>query len=249
MKRTILSHFYNEEYLLPWWLKHHREMFDHGVMVNYASTDSSVEIIRNLCPTWDIVDSVNPTFDATKIESEMNQYEALHPGWKMILNTTEFLMGDMSILDDPNAPEFYVARCHIMVDSPETEYVEPHPDKSLLLTRTNGINTFEKWGQEHKRVRNCRLMHRNSHFGYHLGRHYTQENTEDLHVLWYGFSPFTKRLLERKLQIKTRIPEDNVVRGMGAEHMYTKEKMLKEMRRFQSSSKDMSDLIRKYVKA
>ena len=45
-KRVVISHFFNEAYLLPWWLKHHREMFDHGV-------ESAAAVIRNRHPTAD----------------------------------------------------------------------------------------------------------------------------------------------------------------------------------------------------
>ena len=46
-QKTVLCHFYNEEWILPFWLKHHREIFDHGIMIDYNSTDRSVEIIRD----------------------------------------------------------------------------------------------------------------------------------------------------------------------------------------------------------
>lgn len=36
-KITVLMHIYNEEYLLPFWLNHHKNIFDHGVIVNYDS--------------------------------------------------------------------------------------------------------------------------------------------------------------------------------------------------------------------
>ena len=55
MRKTVVTHFFNEEYLLPWWLEHHKKYFDHGVMIDYNSTDSSVEIIKKICPTWTIV--------------------------------------------------------------------------------------------------------------------------------------------------------------------------------------------------
>lgn len=246
MKKTVLSHFYNEEYLLPWWLKHHREIFDHGVMINYASTDSSVEIIKELCPTWEIVESINKDFDALTIESEIQPYERAHEGWKLILNTTEFFIGNTSLLENEKSPDTFTVRCHIMVDSIENENKEPDPNLSLLSTRTNGINTFEPHGIQFKGVRNCRMMHKLDAVKYRVGRHYGTETTDDMHVLWYGFSPFTEKLLDRKLQIKTRIPEHNVKKGLGVEHMYTKERMVDEMKKFQSFSKDMSAFISKY---
>jgi len=73
--KTVICHFYNEEFLLPWWLNHHRSIFDHGIMINYHSTDRSVEIIRELCPTWEIRYSRNIDFHAEKIDLEVMDYE------------------------------------------------------------------------------------------------------------------------------------------------------------------------------
>ena len=56
---TVISHFFNEEYLLPFWLEHHSKIFDHGIMIDYCSTDRSVEIIRKFCPSWTIVKTQN----------------------------------------------------------------------------------------------------------------------------------------------------------------------------------------------
>jgi len=36
----LFSHIYNEEYLLPFWLKHHKKIFDHGVIIDNFSTDN-----------------------------------------------------------------------------------------------------------------------------------------------------------------------------------------------------------------
>jgi hypothetical protein len=47
--KTVISHFYNEEYMLPWWLKHHRQYFDHGILIDYGSTDKSLDIIKKIC--------------------------------------------------------------------------------------------------------------------------------------------------------------------------------------------------------
>ena len=51
MKKDNHFSFYNEEYLLPWWLMHHTKIFDHGILINRGSTDRSVEICKLLAPT------------------------------------------------------------------------------------------------------------------------------------------------------------------------------------------------------
>src|SRR6516164_5807036 len=54
MPLTLISHFWNEEFLLPYWLRHHLPLFDHGVLIDYTSTDRSVEIIHELAPHWEV---------------------------------------------------------------------------------------------------------------------------------------------------------------------------------------------------
>ncbi len=91
IRTTLISHFYNEEYLLPWWLMHHTKLFDHGILINRGSTDRSVEICRQFAPNWEVRDSKVPEFDAILVDQEVMDIEKEVNGWKMVLNTTEFL--------------------------------------------------------------------------------------------------------------------------------------------------------------
>ena len=42
-KTTCLIHIYNEEYLLPFWLYHHKDMFDDILIIDYRSNDKSID--------------------------------------------------------------------------------------------------------------------------------------------------------------------------------------------------------------
>ncbi len=70
---------------------HHTKLFDHGILINKGSTDRSVEICKKFAPHWEVRDSVNPEFDAYATDHEVMRIEQEVQGWKMILNTTEFL--------------------------------------------------------------------------------------------------------------------------------------------------------------
>ena len=129
MRKTIITHFFNEEYLLPWWLNHHKQYFDHGILINYASTDRSVEIIKEICPDWTIIDSRNSEFDAKLADDEVSDIESTIPGWKICLNTTEFLVGDYSILDTVDTKEFIIPCC-VLLDTEPTKI--PSLDKTLV---------------------------------------------------------------------------------------------------------------------
>jgi hypothetical protein len=40
----LLSHFFNEHFLLPYWIQNHAPLFDAAVLVDYGSTDDSVSL-------------------------------------------------------------------------------------------------------------------------------------------------------------------------------------------------------------
>lgn len=233
MRKTILTHFYNEEYLLPWWLEHHKERFDWGVCINYASTDRSVEIIKDICPKWLVVDSVNSMFDAKLCDEEVVKYEQQIPGWKVTLNVTEFLVGDYSVLNDTPDQELIVP-CNVMVDVEED--VEPDINTSLLDQKHYGIY----FSDTDSVLRRPRCIHNKKQVQYPLGRHYEKHNCEDLQVCWYGWSPFNDKVKERKLQIQNKIPQSDKDRGFGREHITNSEMLVENFISLKSQSRDLS---------
>ena len=58
-KLTVISHIYNEEYLLPFWLQYHSKIFNDGIIIDYYSTDNSINIINKICPNWKIIKTKN----------------------------------------------------------------------------------------------------------------------------------------------------------------------------------------------
>ena len=97
--RTVATNIYNEEFLLPHWLKHHVNIFDEGIVLDYNSTDSSLDIVRELAPHWKIVTAQqHDRFDATINNIEMLMIEKSIPsGWKTSLNVTEFVFGNFDL--------------------------------------------------------------------------------------------------------------------------------------------------------
>jgi len=91
LKTTLLTNIYNEEYLLPFWLQHHKNMFDDIIIIDYRSTDKSVEICKKICPNCKIITTRNQYFDAEGIDSEFMDIENGINGIKVVLNTIEFL--------------------------------------------------------------------------------------------------------------------------------------------------------------
>jgi hypothetical protein len=212
---TVVSHFFNEEYLLPWWLRHHREIFDHGILLDYGSTDASVEICRELVPTWEVRPSRNAQFSASAVDLEVMDVERELSGWKIALNTTEFLCcSDVGQLLE-NLSHRTVSGAYIqgvvMADRPETKDVPLSPSLPLVAQRTDGYFESEFPTGAGGSIARSRLLHRRADGAYNVGRHTSFRHRIVRHppealVLWYAFSPWTPETVARKVQIQQRIP-------------------------------------------
>ncbi|MFT3731662.1 MAG: glycosyltransferase family 2 protein [Hyphomicrobium sp.] len=231
-KRVVISHFFNESYLLPWWLRHHREIFDHGVLIDYHSTDNSIEICRELVPHWEVVTSENAKFAAFLCDFEVMKHEQRFPGaWKLALNTTEFFVapGLAKMERVMEQHDLIGARLPgaIMVDTnPDNP---PDPDKPLVEQKATGI-----WEDEIDFQAlaipgltfptRSRLYHRYDIGAYTPGRHSSHlprqcNGSRDLGAIhWYGFSPWCNAFKTRKLQISTKRDNFDVKNGFGAQH-------------------------------
>jgi hypothetical protein len=213
-KLTLISHFYNEEYMLPWWLNHHKKLFDHGILIDYDSTDNSVDIIKEICPTWTIVKSANPMFSALAVDKEVQHYERQVEGYKMVLNTTEFLVGNPTTLPQEGNHCYGVYR-YMMVDN-EPEKIISHQE-SLIENKTFGARGDLLGGEGTSR----RYLHNYPQGFYGPGRHdanLPKDGDSDLIILMYYFSPWTQEFKNRKLQIRNKIPQSDLQAGMGHQH-------------------------------
>lgn len=244
MKKTIIAHFYNEEYLLPYWLEHHKNKFDHGVMINHGSNDKSIEIIKNLVPNWEIVNSELKYFDAYLTDFEVQKIEENIAGWKICLNISEFLVGDLDKeLNSCDVKEITIPAI-IMTDIDNKEIrndllsekpfgIEENQISIVLFDfyqlihkfRFFGVlklifqilflkvsqlilgKTFVKYTKYY--IKRARLLHSQRIGQYSKGRHnwvFKSKRSKYLKILWYNYSPFTNKMVERKLDAKTRLP-------------------------------------------
>jgi hypothetical protein len=231
-KRVVISHFFNEAYLLPWWLRHHREIFDHGVLIDYGSTDGSADICRDLAPGWDVVPSENASFAAIMCDFEVMKHESRFPqAWKLALNTTEFFvapgldaMERLLVQHDLTGVRLPGA---IMID--EAPQQPPDPMRSLIAQKSSGVweDKFDFKGAAIPGLtfptRN-RLYHRYAIGAYTPGRHTSHlpkqcNGSVDLgSIWWYGFSPWSTSFKARKLQISTKRDAFDIKNGFGAQH-------------------------------
>jgi hypothetical protein len=222
---TVICHFYNEEYLLPFWLNHHKNMFTKGIMIDYNSTDKSVEIIKSIVPDWEIITSRNLEFDSRLCDEEVMDIEKNIQGWKIALNVTEFLSCDLqSLINVDNEIQSITITCYPMYESYEHESSKGiDVNQPLIKQRTFGaINNS----------RSTRTLHRANCGNYCQGRHYNRitpafiSNPKDAAIFWYGYSPFNNQVVKRKLQIQTKMSLSDKINNMGVEHLVTKSTLI-----------------------
>lgn len=253
MQKTVLCHFYNEEWLLPFWLKHHREIFDHGIMIDYHSTDRSVEIIREYCPSWQIVTSRNPDFKPEPIDSEVVDLERPLNGWRVALNATEFLVGNYDHLSERHDPVQIFLGQYMFVDMERREEVfYLDINRPLWEQRWYGyppVTDFSQ-NQSHGSVpRAPRSIHNHPVTYPYAGRHYPQNQSTypDLAIFYMGYASMEEASLQRKMQIQTQIPENF---KKGSNHYFTKQVLLDRYRlEQQPMSRNISQDIKPIVDA
>jgi len=224
MKATVLTNIYNEEYLLPFWLEHHKKLFDHGIIVDYWSTDRSVEICKQICPTWEVRTTTNPYFGAIEIDEEFMEIEKSIEGIKMHLNTTEFLF-----LDE-NFPKLSNLFNHEPISYGVRAYGaypinEAYPTTMQEIVK-GVLQDDVRFIFEYYRGR--RQIHTYPTGRYKLGRHDTHNpchETTNLAILWLGYYPWNQKLIDRRLQIKTHIPESDRKKGYSYNHFYDLDKI------------------------
>jgi hypothetical protein len=239
--RLVIAQFFNEAYLLPWWLKHHREMFDHGVLIDDHSTDGSADICRELVPDWEVVQAEYTPFETILRDFEVMKHESRFPdAWKIALNITEFLVTpSLSALETLVLGKGQTAaRLHaaLMVDA--DPHLLPDPNRPLVEQKNCGL-----WEDrldirlplpEERRISfgsRRRIYHSYLVGAYEPGRHISNlpgqywTTAEQGAIWWYAFSPWCEEFKARKLQIGATIADHDRKVGWGAHHHFTQEQM------------------------
>ena len=145
--KVLISHLRNEEYMLQWWIPHHLQKFDTAVIINYGSTDNTIDMIREMAPHWTIVDSWEEKFNCYTCDRQILQIETdiqqQYPGaFAVALTVTEFLVGNTQFLEKEEGQYIkYLLSCQ-MCDIDDHLYVEPNPHLPLIKQRTFGYPEF-----------------------------------------------------------------------------------------------------------
>lgn len=200
MNRTLISHFLSEEELLPSWLTHHKKLFTHGIMLDCGSIDNSCKIIKEICPTWEIIDFskeciCTPNIDLYKVE----EIESTLTGWKCILNVGEYLIIDdlekyikNFELEDPTSVGFKVTSV-IIVDRTYNDQINSIANKDFGYIEAGKAWAGSMYDYTFPVVPHIsprgRLVHKNSTGCYIQGRHETRlavKVRNDIFLAWIG---------------------------------------------------------------
>jgi len=233
-KLTLISHIFNEEYLLPFWLEHHSQIFDHGIIIDYCSSDHSNEIIKRFCPTWEIIKTKNlnpdgtPNFQADLVDIEVEEIEKNITGLRIALNTTEFLFltGDKcDLINSLSENAHYFIKSHSVLSN----NINFYPKNTLeFLDNINTISKIDRPG-----ATPYRILHSNPLIKYAAGRHSMHfsgheqiiEDSNHFFILWLKFYPFNEAIIKRKLQIQENIPTIDKIRKHGFQHLVNYEEL------------------------
>lgn len=247
-KNILISHFYNEEALLCQWIRHHAPLFNCAVLIDYHSTDKSRDIIRREAPdSWNVVYSYNKEFGAMAIDAEVSGYENSfdNTDWRLALTTTEFLFSvGLRRKDNPffdNAGNAIRISSLSSVDKEESARndvsVALLKQKNLFYFQDGKSSVLTKDEEHYVNNHYNRFMHRIRDFRnpYYVGRHEFRHSStaRNMHIVKYIYGPFPD-FYSRKLQIKSRIPETDVIHHFGHQHMIEYEQLDADYRRKQT---------------
>ena len=210
-KTTCLIHIYNEEYLLPFWLYHHKDIFDDILIIDYRSNDKSIDFCKKICPNCKIITTRNEFFGAEDVDREIMDLETNIEGIKIVLNVTEFLFCEKPIKDifnDLATTSSLSIRC-----------ISPYSKQFCNINNNYELFTnLLKDNITYHYDRGERVIHNYSRGNYSTGRHSTTNpttHTHEMHIIWLGFYPLNERILQRKQQIQINITQrDRIIKTL-----------------------------------
>lgn len=235
---TVISHIFNEEYLLPFWLEHHSKIFDNGIIIDYYSTDNSVAIINKICPHWGVVKTRNinsdgtTNFQATLIDDEVKEIEKTIEGYKICLNTTELLIVDnnknfINSLDTDGNTCYHIP---VFTIGNKLQNFYPKNMYDFFKNMTHICDVNIKTCNRHRYMH---LSPKLKSLNYHTGRHYydndeilTQKQHHGVHILHLRYYPSNEKMINRRLQVQQNIPQCDKDRGSGFQHIISYEQLL-----------------------
>lgn len=206
---TVITIIYNEEYLLPFWLNHHKKLFDNIIIIDYESTDNSIQIIKDNCPNAKIITSKNKNYGSRDTDFEIMEIEKNIEGIKIVLNITEFLFVKKPIkeLFESYKNKDNFSSYKIISYSPySSNNYEINNNKKLF---SNLLNDDVFFNIDSKHFRELHNYPSGNYLYKRKGTYNISQIITDAYIIWFGFYPMNGKMIKRKLQIKDKILKDD----------------------------------------
>lgn len=234
-KFILYNHFKNEEILMRNWIRTHSPLCHKAILIDYGTTDKTIEIIKEEAPSsWEIVKSTNHYFDAELCDKEVQYYESFHKNdYNLALTCTEFLMSvnPKKTLMNINSNKFILP---IRILYMNGEDPCDNPSVPPIDNYTSYIKQRYRFFYDLDKLK-CRYMHKGlTNYKYEIGRHKFREYDNDteflnisneIYICKFAYTIFPE-CLERKLQFKNDIPQSDIDKGFGSQHVESLEKTL-----------------------
>lgn len=245
---TVITHVYNEEFLLPYWLSHHKEIFEHGIVIDFNSTDNSIRIFKEIVPNWKILKSPLEEFDAEKLDRYVENIEKDLIGPRIALTITEFFIGDPSLVRGQMiVPQVsLISQQH---DEPFHSNIPIHKQRhwGLVASVENVTASTHKFPKG-----NGRSIHDHD-IRYPIGRHFIPTLPSPFLIIRVNDCFFSDEMFTRRLQIQRKIPKSDVIKNYGVEHTnfgrgLTKEDLLNRQEKQRADSVCLKHIIETAIK-
>ena len=267
----LLSHFAEEEYLMPFWIRHHAHMFDSAVLIDFEAADSTRKIVEEIAPTsWKVINSVTgASFEAARVDDQVVELEKSRPqDWHLALTTTEFLVHrnfrqGLAKHESEEKARFCHVRSFGIVgdDAKAVKKVEELSVQRSVYAEGEGRkgkreenNTYSKSFPLNRYLLTSpyrRFLHLNTlgKFNYRPGRHAMfpapQEDDKfdcEAFIMKYQWTPWPE-IIKRKLMVGQHIPPGDKNLRRGVQHTaVVDEKTLDEARQFDLQGLPLYDL-------
>ena len=237
---TVITHVWNEQHLLPSWLAWHTYLFDHVIVIDTGSTDSSRAICANI-PGVTLIDHPMPDFDAAKMDAVVSWVESEWvTGWRIALNVTEFFLGDPSTVSKPSfIPSVSLIN---MADDPPFDWRQWFWDQ-----RSFGIDWRDDFQLRRSRAFTFKPVE------YTLGRHFNHVDANGFLICHVANCLVDEGMVERRLQIQHRIPPSDIAQNLGFQHHnwgrgLTCTDLVHQQEQFRHAAVDVSDQIKRALR-
>ena len=229
----------NEAAIIDHWMLHHANMFDALYVLDYASTDDTVDRILNHRPDAHIIE---PQFVWGPAFEDIERIESTLKGWKIALNVTEFVVNpDLRwFCKELDRTDWTGIRSSgfVLIDDPQTgldttrsiieQCTRGYAEHDWLFEsepRSDAYSQTLRWNMLRGLDGRSRLLHKNQHGHYGIGRHRTYIKNSiwprslgtcpesEFVIAWAGWAPADIRKQRRRTHANRQLDGTDLVDG------------------------------------